>query len=69
MTTHHIIALALAVLLVFACIVFGHHCGEHIKDILYFAGMIATGVFAHAQGIAKGAAKKKLKQKQPTVTP
>lgn len=61
MTIHHDIALALAALLAFTCIVFGNHCGEHMKDILYFAGTIATATFAHAQG-AKEVLKKKAKK-------
>lgn len=65
MTVHHVIALALAVVLVGLCIVTGNKCGEHMKDILYFAGTIATATFAHAQGAKKGAAKKKKPKSEP----
>lgn len=61
MTVHHVIALALAVVLVGLCILAGQHCGEHMKDILYFAGTIATATFAHAQGQKKSVTKKKPK--------
>ena len=69
MTIHHDIALALAVLLVVACIV-SKQCGAtgEIKDIINFATTIAVATFAHAQG-ARGAMIRKTDPPEHTEKP
>lgn len=64
MTIHHDIALALAVLLVIACVVMlvlirggaTPETKDIVKDIIGFATTIAVATFAHAQGVKSGAA-------------